>query len=55
MKQKLGSIGKPVPGHKVKLMNREGDFVKSEEEGQIVVPEVYIIKAGSLNFDLILL
>ncbi len=37
MKQKLGSIGKPVPGHKVKLMNREGDFVKSEEEGQIVV------------------
>ena len=38
MKQKLGSIGKPVPGHNVKLMNKEGGFIKDEnEEGEIVV------------------
>ena len=38
MKQKLGSIGKPVPGHNVELMNKEGGFIKDEnEEGEIVV------------------
>ena len=38
MKQKLGSIGKPVPGHDVRLINQEGKFIKKEkEEGQIVV------------------
>ena len=38
MKQKLGSIGKPVPGHNVELMNKEGGFIKNEnEEGEIVV------------------
>ena len=38
MKQKLGSIGKPVPGHNVRLVNKEGNFIKKEnEEGEIVV------------------
>ena len=38
MKQKLGSIGKPVPGHNVRLMNKEGSFINDEnEEGEIVV------------------
>ena len=38
MKQKLGSIGKPVPGHNVRLMNKEGSFINEEnEEGEIVV------------------
>ena len=38
MKQKLGSIGKPVPGHNVRLMNKEGSFINHEnEEGEIVV------------------
>ncbi len=38
MKQKLGSIGKPVPGHNVKLMDQKGKFItKEKEEGQIVV------------------
>ncbi len=38
MKQKLGSIGRPVPGHKVKLMKDDGTFIsKSDEEGEIVV------------------
>ena len=38
MKQKLGSIGKPVPGHNVRLMNKEGSFINNEnEEGEIVV------------------
>ena len=32
MKQKLGSIGKPVPGHNVELMNKEGGFIKDENE-----------------------
>ena len=38
MKQKLGSIGRPVPGHKVKLMKDDGTFIsKSDDEGEIVV------------------
>ena len=38
MKQKLGSIGKPVPGHNVRLMNKVGSFINDEnEEGEIVV------------------
>ena len=38
MKQKLGSIGRPVPGHKVKLMKDDGTFIsKSGDEGEIVV------------------
>ena len=38
MKQKLGSIGKPVPGHNVRLMNKDGSFINDEnEEGEIVV------------------
>ncbi len=38
MKQKLGSIGRPVPGHKVKLMKDDGTFIsKSDNEGEIVV------------------
>ena len=38
MKQKLGSIGRPVPGHKVKLMKDDGSFIsKSDDEGEIVV------------------
>ena len=38
MKQKLGSIGRPVPGHKVKLMKDNGTFIsKSGDEGEIVV------------------
>jgi len=38
MKQKLGSIGRPVPGHKVKLMKDDGTFIsKSDDEGEIVI------------------
>lgn len=38
MKQKLGSIGKPVPGHNVRLVNKKGNFINKEnEEGEIVV------------------
>ena len=38
MKQKLGSIGRTVPGHKVKLMKDDGTFIsKSDDEGEIVV------------------
>mgnify|MGYP001262965118 FL=1 len=38
MKQKLGSIGRPVPGHVVKLMKDDGGFIsKSNDEGEIVV------------------
>ena len=38
MKQKLGSIGRPVPGHNVKLMKDDGTFIsKSDDEGEIVV------------------
>ena len=38
MKQKLGSIGRPVPGHVVKLMKEDGRFIsKSNDEGEIVV------------------
>ena len=38
MRQKLGSIGRPVPGHKVKLMKDDGTFIsKSDDEGEIVV------------------
>ena len=38
MKQKLGSIGRPVPGHVVKLMKENGGFIsKSNDEGEIVV------------------
>ena len=38
MKQKLSSIGRPVPGHDVKLKNNEGNFITEEnKEGEIVV------------------
>ena len=38
MKQKLSSIGRPVPGHDVKLKNDEGNFITEENnEGEIVV------------------
>ena len=38
MKQKFGSIGRPVPGHDVKLMNKDGFFINNaNEEGEIVV------------------
>lgn len=38
MKQKLGSIGRPVPGHNVKLMKDDGTFIsKSDDEGEIVI------------------
>ena len=38
MKQKLSSIGRPVPGHDVKLKNNEGNFITEENnEGEIVV------------------
>ena len=38
MKQKIGSIGRPVPGHVVKLMKENGGFIsKSNDEGEIVV------------------
>ncbi len=38
MKQKLGSIGRPVPGHKVKLMKDDGTFIsKRDDEGEIIV------------------
>ena len=54
MKQKLGSIGRPVPGHVVKLMKENGGFIsKSNDEGEIVVqsnsPSIF---SGYWNNDL---
>ena len=53
MKQKLGSIGRPVPGHKVKLMKDDGTFIsKSDDEGEIVVQSNYpSIFSGYWNND----
>ncbi len=37
MEPKPGSIGKPVPGYKIELMDRDGRLCEVGEEGEIVI------------------
>ena len=38
MSTKLGSIGKPVPGHEVRIVNNKGEFIKEPGlDGEIIV------------------
>ena len=38
MPRKQGSIGKPVPGHEVKIMSKNGEFINEPGvDGEIVV------------------
>ncbi len=42
--QKLGSIGKPVPGIEVRIINEKGDDVGEGEEGEIITRGPHVMK-----------